>query len=780
LFEDVDTTVALASIVDAEERRRREPTPNTAFFFIKPHAVSTMVSAVVEAAFRENNISIVNHGHIYSEEIKQRKIIDRHYNTIYRYAMEASPSQLVVAPEAAVQFRSKFGITWQEAVESGIVFNASEAMEGLGGISPQKLGLMWAERINRVKLAPGIYVAEFFDEGVYVVNGFYPAIREKFVSSGAKVHWYVLQWAEAQLSWKDFRSKIIGATDPAAAHEASLRHTLWRQWQALDLSFQPNVSDNGVHASASPLEGLAERMVWLGTPLDEDVFGKVLQSNGCNTEMVLNWALNNPMVALPEQGAERSAPIFDLLEDRQSTEVLSILQEASKRWQSSSTAQASGTGGTGSAPGLDNGEVEEAERLKGINVAFVLVKPHACTKEVQALVESVFQVNGLHVEREADAYTDDVAKGGLVDAHFGEVSKLALEWKPHMIKLSPEAHKLFFGVFGVDWATCVGEDKVLNATDAALALGHLSPSQLLKRWNAAAKNVRLDTGFMVAYFANDDVYVINGSYPYTRERLLLPDTKMHWYVVSWDERMLTWQDFRNRLIGTENPSDAEEGSLRNAILKDWRSLGLDDVPTAIDNCVHASAGPFEALVERSVWMRRVVVKSKLVYEWRLQDDLFGKALLLAGGSEELIRDWMQNPVVDIEERRGRVFELLENLQSSVTANIVSDATSNLIVKPLRFIDVTPKRKLWEASIQDLFLNAVTPDELHELWKHYDPLNTGLIDRNAFRQDFERMETFGQSIDPSTIGRLFSNFDRLKNGKMTFEEFTMLMMARQSI
>ena len=42
------------------------------------------------------------------------------------------------------------------------------------------------------------------------------------------------------------------------------------QWKELGLKSEPNVGDNGVHASASPLEGLAERMNWVGAKLQTD------------------------------------------------------------------------------------------------------------------------------------------------------------------------------------------------------------------------------------------------------------------------------------------------------------------------------------------------------------------------------------------------------------------------------------------------------------------------------------------------------------------------------
>jgi hypothetical protein len=48
-----------------------------------------------------------------------------------------------------------------------------------------------------------------------------------------------------------------------------LRGSIYRNWQQLGLSFEPNVGDNCVHASASPFEGLAERLNWLKVTVEE-------------------------------------------------------------------------------------------------------------------------------------------------------------------------------------------------------------------------------------------------------------------------------------------------------------------------------------------------------------------------------------------------------------------------------------------------------------------------------------------------------------------------------
>ena len=98
-----------------------------------------------------------------------------------------------------------------------------------------------------VKLSPGTYVSKV-NEGTYVVNGFYGSMREKFVAPGASVHWYVVRFSESDLSWKHFRSRVIGATDPTKADPTSIRHIILQQWEELGLSFEPTTADNGVHA----------------------------------------------------------------------------------------------------------------------------------------------------------------------------------------------------------------------------------------------------------------------------------------------------------------------------------------------------------------------------------------------------------------------------------------------------------------------------------------------------------------------------------------------------
>ena len=84
---------------------------------------------------------------------------------------------------------------------------------------------------------------------IYAMNGSTcqcAAIHDK---SSNGIHYFTVQWPTDSLSWADFRSEVLGATDPAAAAEGSAPVTSnGRRMRA-----KPNVGDNGVHP-ASPFQ----------------------------------------------------------------------------------------------------------------------------------------------------------------------------------------------------------------------------------------------------------------------------------------------------------------------------------------------------------------------------------------------------------------------------------------------------------------------------------------------------------------------------------------------
>ena len=248
---------------------------NTAFVFIKPHAVNDQVVALAKDFLGAAGCRTISEGVLTGEAIAERGIIDDHYAALAANAVKLKPSELLVGDKNKAAFKEAFGKEWDAAAADGAsVLNLADFRARCPDMHVLEVEKRWRAG-KTVKLAPGTYVSLLDEEQVMVVNGFYGSMREKFVAAGVKVAWMVVEFDEAKVSWAHFRQNIIGATDPTAAAAGSLRHKIMSEWKALGLAFEPSTADNGVHASAGPVEAMRERMIWLGVPLADDAFGQV-------------------------------------------------------------------------------------------------------------------------------------------------------------------------------------------------------------------------------------------------------------------------------------------------------------------------------------------------------------------------------------------------------------------------------------------------------------------------------------------------------------------------
>jgi len=183
----------------------------------------------------------------------------------------------------------------------------------------------------KVGVAPGAVVGKLAGVGAnhenehhYVVNGFYLDMRDKFIDRSAAVHFFMVQFNEDELSWHDFRKKVIGATNPEKALPGSLRNAILQNWKELGLKSRPNYGDNGVHASAGPIEAFRERLLWTSKKeenpfseqrIKEDPLGKRLIAAGIDVSTI-DDCLHN--VVFKMDGASVTA--FDETEDMNTSE----------------------------------------------------------------------------------------------------------------------------------------------------------------------------------------------------------------------------------------------------------------------------------------------------------------------------------------------------------------------------------------------------------------------------------------------------------------------------
>lgn len=332
---------------------------NIALVFVKPAACTDKCCAFVrEELAKEKGLLVLGECKLSGPEIEAGNLVDKHYAEIAKAALSTDPSDLALSDLKKEEFNAKFGTAWDAAVANHEVLNARDCALKLGTHAATDAGAedeplqakdlfnMWAVSPVKLKVAPGAYVAKikgpmpkvpkqgeeeednYNDEeeeaqeeaNLWVVDGFYPAMREKFLKEESSIMLYVVGFDPHVLNWAKFRGEVIGATNPADAAPTSLRAKIKARWEQLDLANEPDNTDNGVHASAGPLEALKERITWLNFPLAHDPTGNFLVELAVWDEQkhhVLDMLLENPLLEV----AGSKGKAFDLTEDKDTSDL---------------------------------------------------------------------------------------------------------------------------------------------------------------------------------------------------------------------------------------------------------------------------------------------------------------------------------------------------------------------------------------------------------------------------------------------------------------------------
>lgn len=300
-----------------------EKSRNSAFVFLKPQANNAKTQAKVMETFAQRGINVSAQGEITAEKIDEDMLIDQHYYAIASKATLLKPNKLPVPKD---KFKAAFGIEWEQALADGVVFNAIDACRYLG-IDGAGLEAVWRGAKPLQKFGGGFYCGKIEPnipgkhKAIYVFNGFFMNMRSEFVTPGTSIHYFVVDFDPENLSWADFRGKVLGPTNPKDAPADSLRGSMLTNWKALGMDSEPNTGNNCVHASASPFEGLAEKMNWLGIQPQQDEFGTKLIAAGVSQSTIKEWSVD-PLV--------KGKSLFDQLEDMDVDECVKKAVDLSK------------------------------------------------------------------------------------------------------------------------------------------------------------------------------------------------------------------------------------------------------------------------------------------------------------------------------------------------------------------------------------------------------------------------------------------------------------------
>jgi len=157
-----------------------------------------------------------------------------------------------------------------------------------------------------------------------VLNPFHAYQLVPFIQKGNAL---ILFECHSHMSWENLRSKLCGATNPAKADEGSIRAELLKNKEKTGM-VDVNISSNGVHMSAGPLEGLVELQRFMsneGSKVDLKslAFGEYLSSIGFSDTQISDLA-KNPNAT--NEGKTES--VFDMTEEKCYNESGVILKKA--------------------------------------------------------------------------------------------------------------------------------------------------------------------------------------------------------------------------------------------------------------------------------------------------------------------------------------------------------------------------------------------------------------------------------------------------------------------
>jgi hypothetical protein len=275
-------------------------TKNQFVVLLKPEIIAVQDDVNVEGilrlvfkAFLRWNVEIRAIRVLTADYLRQYRIIDNLYGVINhtsRWGFDA------ISADARRELEREFGSDLRLGAE---VLGGHQFIERYPKFSPSTLSAL-SDSIGPKKLASGTYCLRLEVDGkiLLVLNAFHPFQVENFTKRGKNI---VIFEALSNTTWSILRRQLLGATDPTKAAEGSIRQMLLMLRSELGLSVV-NLSNNGVHMSSGPLEGMielqslfSEHEISAQLSLRETCFGHMLLNKGL-PELLLDKLVKHPTI----------------------------------------------------------------------------------------------------------------------------------------------------------------------------------------------------------------------------------------------------------------------------------------------------------------------------------------------------------------------------------------------------------------------------------------------------------------------------------------------------
>lgn len=247
-------------------------------------------------------------------------------------------------------------------------------------------------------------------------------------------------------------------------------------------------------------------------------------------------------------------------------------------------------------------------------------------------------------------------KHNVIGEHYGVINAISRKGTEALsAEVDNELKKQFEAEISAG-ALILGGQQFLNR------YGSFTAGALAVMWDALnhqSKKIAPGTYALAINVFSERVILLNGFHPYQLEHFNADGRSIIVFVVRSAQ---DWSDLRDAVIGDTDPTRAKPGSLRQIFGQQKQELGIPVINKGL-NGVHLSAGPLEGMVE----VVRFFSDHEKAHTISPLGLAFGRALTIAGVSEEEIFHLMTNPELVHNGKRISAFDLTEKMNASTAA-----------------------------------------------------------------------------------------------------------------
>ena len=235
----------------------------------------------------------------------------------------------------------------------------------------------------------------------------------------------------------------------------------------------------------------------------------------------------------------------------------------------------------------------------------------------------------------------------IMDNHYGYINRMS---KASAKELSVEDRSEIFRRLGVDQSA-----KILGGHEF-LEKYKFHDSYTLERIWESKKHEKLHGGlyYQLQVVDGEKVVIINGFHPSQIAHFTRLDRRIAVLLLDSDA---PWRVLRRRMLGDTFPEAALPGSIRRVLHDRAHDFGFHDVIVS-NNCVHLSAGPFEAFFEINNFLSQTATVDFNIKATRLARYMFANDLGL-----DHIDYLLTNPKTIMNEENTSLFEATEELDT---------------------------------------------------------------------------------------------------------------------